>query len=179
VLHLTHKQLRSTEDVERLFMRGGEPAGVFERLTGPRSTPQALADAMEAVEIGQGVSFLVAEKVTGDLHVCAGATSFLAVCGPPALLAKLIEDKPVPTTAQTKEGEVVQVVEAWRGFGTLSYPGFRNPSFAPGWLVCNADRGFGFLWDGMHNNDMILLGFISSQDQKLFMDRSFLPSSCR
>jgi hypothetical protein len=126
VLLLNHAHLDTTEGVDSLFRRDGE-------LTRPR-IPQPLVDAIEAtaMEEGQCVSFLVAQKVTGDFHVCAGQRSFIAVCGPDALLAKLAEDKPAPTSAQERGGEEVAVQQAWRGWGTLSYPGFKRPSWAPG-----------------------------------------------
>lgn len=127
-----------------------------------------------------GLTMVVAKKVTGDIHVCAGANTFVAVCGPDGLEEYLKEPGGEGVRVEVSargDREKVEVRQGWRGWGTLAFPGFGSPSWRRGHLLCTCDGRFGFAWDGNTNQDMILLRYVASQEQDLFQDRRHLPTS--
>ncbi|CAK0799851.1 unnamed protein product [Prorocentrum cordatum] len=93
-----------------------------------------------------------------------GATTFVALCGPPeaaALLAELSGREAPGRIVNGQAGELDQVVRAWRGWGTLAGTGFRGPSWSGGWLVqlqdssATGDHRFGIV-RGMDQQAIVL-----------------------
>ena len=76
-------------------------------------------------------------------------------------------------------------VRAWRGWGTLAFPGFMHPSWAGGWLVqlgdnsSTGDHRFGFVWDRDQSRGAVVLHWVASQDACPFLQRSWLPEDLR
>lgn len=115
--------------------------------------------------------FVVGRKVTGDMHVPAGKSSFGALVHP--LLPSPDPELPrVEYARSTDHGggmTSLRVVRQWHGFGTLAYPVFRNPSTAPGILLqlendADGNHRFGFLWN-RSSDETIVLNWLPIQDK--------------
>lgn len=176
---LTHEALR-----QELSAPSASSGRIFARpLDGDPPALEAVLQLQNDVTLMRGV------KQCGDVHVPMGATSFVAVAGPPeaslALAAATAYDLGPPRKVlnrQTNEWE--EVIRSWRGFGTLASPGFQYPSWAGGWLVQLRDdtrqgghNRFGFVWD--RNQDAVVLHWIELQDTCPFLQRSWLPVDVR
>lgn len=189
VLRLSYVTFEAGEGLEErlatVFARNGEAPQVGQ-------IPAALLTALKEWQAGQapadrkkGVSLLVVRKVTGDAHVCAGATTFVAVCAPQEFVNHLssstfsdMQCEPPPSEIRCNlTNQQVTVLEAWRGWGTLAFAGLRSPSWNPGWLLGCQDGRFGFIWDRERRDGAILLQLISAHHQSLFLDRRYLPPS--
>ena len=116
------------------------------------------------------VVFLTARKVTGDIHVPAGVITFASLIYPEI---ESISDKDSTTTKKGADKYNMQdtfvydrdnantkykLLKKYRGWGTVSYPGFRNPSWLKGHFLqvepdsSGGDR-FGFHWGDMDDDD--------------------------
>lgn len=162
------------EGLEALFARPFESA-----------LPTELTAALEAVgaENVGSMGFLVGSKVTGDVHVPAGQTTFVALCSSPELRLQLDRAREPAASVVINRGnrEIEEVIRAWPGFGTLAMFGFGQPSWAPGWLVqleptSDGDR-FGFVWS--RNQETIVLEYVQAQSTSPFLSRKWLPESLR
>jgi len=155
------------------------PTHIFHRPlpSRPPSELQALGSIKDDLTFVRGV------KQCGDLHVPMGATTFVAICGPPDACSALANGVDVPSCVinqQTRHME--SVVRAWHGWGTLAYEGFDSPSWAGGWLLqltdssgSPGDHRFGFVWD-RQTQDAVVLHWIRAQDTSPFLQRAWLPS---
>uniref|UniRef100_A0A7S4UYN2 F-box domain-containing protein n=1 Tax=Alexandrium monilatum TaxID=311494 RepID=A0A7S4UYN2_9DINO len=159
-----------TEAPKTIFARPeGEPAPSDLRLLTHATSP---------------VTFMRGVKQCGDVHVPMGATTFVAVCGPPEACAALSGERSPPSSVMNRQsGRMEAVRRAWRGFGTLAMQGFRHPSWDGGWLVqlesvgSNGDHRFGFVWD--RQQDAVVLRWITAQDTSSFLQRAWLPEDLR
>eukprot|EP00927_Polykrikos_kofoidii_P042614 TRINITY_DN36645_c0_g1_i1.p1 TRINITY_DN36645_c0_g1~~TRINITY_DN36645_c0_g1_i1.p1 ORF type:complete len:523 (-),score=76.48 TRINITY_DN36645_c0_g1_i1:26-1594(-) len=136
---------------------------------------------------GDTFSFLVGTKITGDFHVPAGQTTFVALLAP-TLAKQCLDENRTGTPREVRNrvtGVVEQVRSSWPGFGTLAFPMFQRASWAGGWLVrlqtdggldASADR-FGFMWN--RDQDMIVLDYIRAQTTSPFLNRKWLPEGLR
>jgi hypothetical protein len=110
------------------------------------------------------VVFVVGRKVTGDCHVPAGKCTFGALVHP--MLPNPSPGAPEVQYAKSRDKEqkekvALKVIRRWYGWGTVAYPGFRNPSTVPGILMqLENDRGgnhrFGFFWDSSSDEATVL-----------------------
>eukprot|EP00931_Biecheleriopsis_adriatica_P060096 TRINITY_DN36075_c0_g1_i1.p1 TRINITY_DN36075_c0_g1~~TRINITY_DN36075_c0_g1_i1.p1 ORF type:complete len:493 (-),score=60.68 TRINITY_DN36075_c0_g1_i1:48-1526(-) len=164
---------------EQLSQEVMVPSQVFTR-PGGEAPPEELS---KLADMHRTVSFVRGVKQCGDFHVPMGATTFVAVCGPPEACAALT-DMEAPRSVlcrQTHRQEVV--VRAWRGFGTLARPILQDPSWAGGWLVQfenddeRGDHRFGFVWD--RNQEAVVLRWVVLQDSSPFLQRAWLPEGVR
>ena len=107
---------------------------------------------------GGGVEavFCVGKKVTGDVHVPAGAATWAALVSPPPFArhapghapghaaadpaasvdaaGRLASFVAATTVRERHVGAREPVVRGWPGWGTLAFPGFRQPSWSSGQL---------------------------------------------
>lgn len=172
VLLVEHVTLSAAELREEV----AQPTRLFRR---PGSNP-APTGLERLADLADNVTFVRGIKQCGDFHVPMGATTFVAVSGPPAVVAA-VNDRQTPPTSfsnrRTRRSE--SVLRTWTGFGTLAAPGFAGPSWAPGWLVQlqnNPETGnhrFGFLW--LRNQDGVVLQWVRTQDNSPFLQRAWLP----
>ena len=83
------------------------------------------------------VVFVVGTKVTGDLHVCSGKRTFVAVVHPQIVECASEEDQPkVGDFLRERGGTSTHVVRRkWLGCGALAYAGYSNPTWDHGTLV--------------------------------------------
>lgn len=159
-----------------------DPRMVFRRPQASRP-PEELT---RILELDACVTFVRGTKQCGDCHVPMGATTFVALCGPPeaaAMLAELSGQEAPRRIVNGQTGEQEQVVRAWRGWGTLAMMGFRGPSWSGGWLVqlqdssATGDHRFGFAWD--RDEEAIVLCWVVAQDSSPFLQRTWLPEDLR
>lgn len=97
--------------------------------------------------------FVRATKVCGDYHCPMGVVTFVAVVSPDDAQASLTDslgaDGAVPPAAVLDgQGKRRKVASHAPGVGTLAAPGFRNPTWAPGFLLHFDDPKptLGFAW---------------------------------
>jgi len=152
------------------------PMQIFARPGGQQAPPE-----LQCLQHLEGpVTFMRGVKQCGDIHVPMGATTFVAVCGPPEACVALAAGHTVPGALLNRTTNKLEAIaHSWRGFGTLAAPGFGTPSWASGWLVQFADADtngghrFGFAWD--RNQDVVVLQWIDAQDACPFLQRTWLP----
>jgi len=163
------------DGVEALFARPFEGSGVPDHLAG------AIAEFGFAE--AEPMRFLVGSKVTGDVHVPAGQTTFVALCSPDPLRSLLDAARgaaPVEVVNRMSS-RMERVRQAWPGWGTLAMYGFRMPSWSPGWLIqLESDDGsdrFGFSW--ARNQDIVVLDYVQAQQMSPFQNRRWLPEALR
>lgn len=158
-------------------------AELFSRPFSDSDVPQELRDLFDGSPslVEQGATFLVGTKVTGDIHVPAGQTTFVALCRPPDLCDRWVSRAPVRQARNRINGLTERVVRQWRGFGTLAHPGFRDPSWSGGALVqlepLSAGDRFAFCWD--RDQDVIVLEYVQTQLTSPFLSRKWLPEGVR
>jgi len=157
-------------------------AELFNRPFTGSDVPQELSDLFDGHPslVESGVTFLVGTKVTGDFHVPAGQTTFVALCEP-SELCDIWARAPVSQARNRITGGWEQVVRQWPGFGTLAYPGFHQPSWSGGALVqlaplSGSDR-FAFCWE--RDQDVVVLDYVQTQLTSPFLSRKWLPEGVR
>jgi len=175
VLLVEYKEV-SKDQVESLFARPFEGSGA------PAQLRQAITELGDAEE--DPLCFLIGTKVTGDVHVPAGQTSFVALCGPAALRGTLGSSRgeapQLVTNRRSQQPE--RVHDAWPGWGTLAMFGFRSPSWAEGYLI-QLDGGltgttrFGFSWN--RDAEIVVLEYVQAQQTSPFQNRRWLPEALR
>ena len=109
------------------YSRQEDPNGIFARV----KAGLLESKAQEAI-------FVIGRKVTGDIHVSAGETTFAALVHP------LLEFQENPAVGKT--GDIVasrdsedkvpyHIIRRYGGWGTLAFPGFKNPKWSSGCLM--------------------------------------------
>jgi len=175
VLLLEHISLSADEMIEE----SKSPTRVFGRPEDENPPPEL----RELVNLHSEITFMRGVKQCGDFHVPIGATTFVAVCGPPAACSALDSFRCPAMVLNRQTRQMEEVRRSWRGWGTLAAPGFSRPSWAGGWLVQvgddahNGDNRFGFVWD--RNQDAVVLRWIGLQDSSPFLQRAWLPEDVR
>ena len=141
------------------------------------------------------VVFAVGLKVTGDLHVPAGAVTWGALVRP--ALADGDEVAPYcgrrdgggrdrferSTTVRDREDDREErVADAWFGWGTLAFPGFAEPSWSSGQLCrlreepsatggAAAPSGrFAFTWHRARDDSATVLHWLPAQETHPFLE---------
>ncbi|KAL7555136.1 hypothetical protein ACHAWF_018771 [Thalassiosira exigua] len=143
-------------------------SGVWDRIHAEVFNSQESDEALRRTEAlaeetgNDEVVFVIGRKVTGDMHVPAGKSTFSALVHP--LFPNPNPELPDIRTAQSSdsgEDSMLQVIRQWHGFGTVAYPIFQQPSTKPGILLqlendSDGNHRFGFLWDREMNETMVL-----------------------
>ena len=80
--------------------------------------------------------FIIARKVTGDLHVPSGAITFGALIHPQLESDEDKDNLPKKVRDRDRADIMYDVIKHYPGWGTLAYPGFRNPSWIDGNFLC-------------------------------------------
>ena len=116
------------------------------------------------------VIFIIARKVTGDVHVPSGAITFGALIHPQLESDEDKNNLPKKVRDRDRADIMYDVIKHYPGWGTLAYPGFRNPSWIDGnFLQVESDASgghrFGFQW-GSDSTDftVTILSWIGLQD---------------
>ena len=114
--------------------------------------------------------FIIARKVTGDVHVPSGAITFGALIHPQLESDEDKNDLPKKVRDRDRSAITYDIIKHYPGWGTLAYPGFRNPSWIDGnFLQVESDASgghrFGFQW-GSDSTDftVTILSWIGLQD---------------
>lgn len=128
----------------------------------------------------ESIVVVLGRKVTGDIHVPMRQLTFGAIVHPSLNLAACVgDDCPSKVRDRGSGREEYSVVRHWDGWGTLAFPFFNDPGWAPGALLqvvsLEKDRNdkkemekgnhhrFGFLWKG-DNDEVSILKRMTEQD---------------
>jgi hypothetical protein len=147
-----------------------------------QSDPSNIFDKLQYQILNSGINeivFMIARKVTGDAHVPSTAITFGAliypVFDPPKCekqQLKVVHDRDYTKTKY-------KVIKEYAGWGTLAYPGFRNPTWSHGQFLqvesnlANDGHRFAFHW-GEHDEDEVeatILNWVSLQDDFPWFDK--------
>jgi len=172
--------------IEYKEIEGRNAKSLFERPFEGGDVPQEIRNALEEVSATGApcpTSFLMGTKITGDIHVPAGQKTFVALCTPEPLRDSLCRERgldQMPTNVINRRSRRQEpVIRCWPGFGTLAFPGFAGPSWAPGWLVQLGDGPvgdrFGFTWS--RDQDVVVLECVQAQAAAPFLNRKWLPEA--
>jgi len=157
-----------------------DPRRIFTRPNGEQAPLQLSALA----ELSGPFTFMRIVKQCGDCHVPMGATTFVAICGPPEACAALADPEGAPQVIENRQARQMEsVLRVWRGFGTLAMGGFHDPNWDGGWLIRLVDDGacgeqrFGFVFDRdlAGHKQSVVLRWVMAQDTSPFLQRAWLP----
>jgi len=114
------------------------------------------------------IIFVTGRKVTGDLHVPMGETTWVALVYPILPLDR----QEFESVRGREDGKSLDVMRSFPGWGTLAYPGFEQASFSKGSLVqvANGHHGghrFGFTWE--RGQDSTIMEWMDVQDSNPFL----------
>jgi hypothetical protein len=86
---------------------------------------------LERISDSEIFTFVSGRKVTGDIHVPSGETSWIAITSQ----LEEVTGFPAPPTAILQDSQYHQVTNAWPGWKQLARPFFTDSTWKKGWLL--------------------------------------------
>lgn len=86
---------------------------------------------LESISESEDFTFVSGRKVTGDIHVPSGETSWIAITS----TLEEVTGFPTPPTAILQDSQYHQVTNSWPGWKQLARPFFTDSIWKKGWLL--------------------------------------------